>query len=219
MRHVKQILEFNQGIQDIVGDDSVSHKGFKYHSSFDFTQDKLGLFCNVIKELEVRSNAGTVIELGCGSAVIATCLKPETNYLGLDGNPDSGLFIDRLAQENKSNIVLDFTKEFVLEPAPKADLLLSFDFFEHLPNDKLDFAVEKAGGLLNEGGLAFFIIDRLPLAEHISIYPLEFWREKFERINGWTWIEDGEFMDFFFSNPCDHWNQNKEWHNYLMYRG
>jgi len=219
VKHVRQIIESNKGIVDIVGDDSLTHKGFKYHSSFDFTVDKLDKFCNVIRLLEAECGGDTVIELGCGSSVMATCLKEETSYLGLDGNPDAGMYVKGMNKENKHVIVVDFTKEFMLEPTVKADLLISFDVFEHLPEEKIDFVIKQVSRLLKPNGLAFFIIDRLPLQEHITIRDLSWWQNKFETINKWRRIESESFMQVLRENPCGHWVQNIQWHNYLLYRG
>lgn len=238
MKHIRQILPENKGIEDINEDvraalpsileghtpdnmtDSPSKPGFKYHSSFDFNHDNIGTFCAVINRLVEEADAKTVIELGCGSGILATCLPKHISYLGLDGNPDSGMFIKQLDQYNKHLIVLDYTREFILEPPPLADVMFSFDFFEHLEEDKTDFAIQKTGELLKPGGLAFFIIDRLPLPEHINIKPYEWWDEKFRRIAGWEpWDGGAEFLEFYHENKPPHWAQNTEWHNFMLYRG
>jgi SAM-dependent methyltransferase len=238
MRHIRQILPENKGIEDINETvraalpqileghipanmtDSPSKPGFKYHSSFDFNHTNVGTFGAVINWLIAEAEAQTVIELGCGSGILADFLPPATNYLGLDGNPDAGMFVKQMNQDNKHVIILDYTKDFILDPPPLADLMISFDFFEHLEEDRTDFVVQKTGELLRPGGLAFFIIDRLPLPEHINIKPYEWWDEKFRRIAGWTpWEKRDEFLEFYHKNKPPHWAQNTQWHNFMLYEG
>lgn len=204
----EQLNKENTGITDIHGDFSLTRKGFIVHSSFDFGHHNLGSFCKVVNRFVAKPEA-TVVELGCGSTVLATCLPEEATYVGLDANPGAGMYVKELKQDNKQVIILDLTKDFSIWPPLQADYVLSFDFFEHIEYAHIDILQRQIEPLLAVGGKAFFIIDTIDLPEHLIRESEEWWTSKFaQNCPSWKKVEDPELQKFYLQNVPPHWKPN-----------
>lgn len=214
----KQVLKDNKGITDIVEDRSETRKGFLYHSSFDFNHETIGNFYKVINRMVESKPNGTIVEMGCGSSIIAPYLPRTMTYVGLDGNPDSGVFARELNDPRCVNIVLDLTKEYKIEPNLEADFFISFDFFEHMEPENIDFVINKAEKLLAVGGKAFLIVDSMDLDEHLIQKPRQWWLDKFA-INAPSWklYDDPSFMSFYLQNVPPHWSYNVPQQHALLF--
>ena len=216
----KQVIPENIGITDVVEDRSEKHKGFLYHSSFDFNHETIGTFHKVINKMVEDRPYGTMVEVGCGSSIIAQYLPNTMTYVGLDGNQDSGVFARELGREDRVSLVLDLTEEFRIEPELQGDFLISFDFYEHMEPDKIDYVIQKSENLLARGGKAFLIIDTIPGDTHLIIESKEWWLGKFAmNAPSWRYYEDPNFMDLYWQNVPPHWSfQAKQQHTFLFRR-
>jgi SAM-dependent methyltransferase len=186
---IRQTNKENQGITDIQHDVSLTRKGFIDHSAVDFTPDALGDFCVFFKKMLPDKDSYTIIEFGCGSGVMATCLPKEVFYLGLDANHRAGPEAIKLNDPNKQFLVADLTAPFTLDPPLEADIIISFDFFEHIEEHNLRNVINSADQLLKKGGSFFSIIDKYPLPEHITRKPIQQWINIFNEYTNWELVD------------------------------
>ena len=182
----------NKGITDYENDRSLSHPGAVEHSGWDFTTEVMGNFCNFFQEFFRMYNIprpATVVEFGCGSGVFSTCLSPKDVYVGFDGNPRAGVYVGDVDKNNHQFICADLTQPITLNEELKADLFMSWDFFEHLSVNNIPAVVDNINNLLKDGGLFLSLIDTIILPEHISNFPLSYWRAKFLDLTNWELVE------------------------------
>ena len=186
---IKQTNPNNIGITDVKNDKSLTRPGWIEHSGWDFTPELLGDFCIFLKNVLPEKNKYTVIEFGCGSGVMTRCLPESVFYLGLDANQKAGPEIKKLNDPKKQFIAVDLTAPFTLEPPIKADIIMSFDFFEHIEEFNLEPVIKAVDNLLKKDGYFFSIIDRFPLPEHITNKPIVWWLDIFKRYTNWKLID------------------------------
>jgi SAM-dependent methyltransferase len=188
----------NKGIIDYNPEDpnhSLTRKGYAHHSGTEFTEEWLGDFGGWISELVGDSQ---VVELGCGSAVLSQYCK---NYIGLDGNKDAG---NCCVGEFH---VVDLTAPYAFDPLIQADFLISFNFLEHIEEDKMGVLLEQADRLLKPGARLLLVADHSEqeTGEHVTIKGEEWWDEQFQKVG---WIKDpvtSEFKASYFDHMPKHW--------------
>jgi len=189
---IKQIVENNIGITDVVNDGSLTYKGYVHHSGFDFVPELLGNFCKFINEFCNRfgiTDNSKIIEFGCGSGVLVNCFPNDCLYVGLDGNLEGGKFIKEKNNKNKNFISVDLTKDFCLEPYLKYDALFSFDFMEHLDLENISIVLNHMDNLLNKNGIMLSLIDTIELEAHRSNHPLPWWIDKINSLTNWQLVD------------------------------
>jgi hypothetical protein len=222
---IKNIITQNNGLHDYVGDISVSNPGAMYHSGFDFTPDLLGTFCDFLKPWVPNKENLVVIELGCGSGVMVNCFPKDCIYIGLDANPDAGRCIKDLRDPTKVYIPVNLKEHFQLDPDYKADILVSFDFFEHIHKEDLPTIIKQADNLLCGGGLFFSIIDTIDTTSHLTILPIEQWLQIFALETNWKLIsacsakynETTDVWQSYVSNIPSFWFKNLDYQMVFIY--
>jgi SAM-dependent methyltransferase len=182
---IKQIDAENKGIEDVSNDRSLTHRGYVHHSGFDFVPDNRGEFCKFIQAMIPQKEDLVVVEFGCGSGVLVQCLPEDCLYIGLDGNIEGGPFIKELDNPKKLHIPVDLTKDFELSPPVLADIVMSFDFFEHINEEHINKVISHFDRLLKPGGRFISLIDTIPLDEHVTIRPIEWWDSVFYSQTKW----------------------------------
>lgn len=192
----RQTNESNIGIVDLADDHNHSRtrQGYLHCSGTEFHPELLGGFGDFIARLV---GGGFVVELGCGSAVISAHCKG--GYLGLDGNVDGGNHC------TGEFFAVDLTSTIGFDPPVEADFLLSFNFFEHIEEDRVDAVLQNADKLLKPGGQVFFLIDLIYNGpEHVTLKEDDWWHERLQKY----WIRDEVTEDFrqdYLRNAPVHW--------------
>lgn len=137
----------------------------------------------LVKEFQPQ----TVLEIGCAKGYLVKALRD----LGIAayGCDISEYALNEAPEEVKDYLYLiDITDP---EPVtlPRFDLIVSYDTFEHLPEDVLD----NVFNFMNQVGTRYYIqvgTENTPDWQHdpthITIKPLEFWQERFEEA---IWVE------------------------------
>lgn len=163
--------------------------GHKYFEEGDgyFTYGDAEHFANTAKWLVDEFQPQTVLEIGCAKGYLVKALRD----LGISayGCDISEYAINEAPEEVRDYLYLiDITDP---EPVtlPKFDLVVSYDTFEHLPEELLD----NVFAFLDKTGTRFYIqvgTVNTPNwqhdSTHITIKPIEFWQEKFGEA---IWVE------------------------------
>ena len=123
----------------------------------------------------------TVLEIGCAKGFLVKALRD----LGVSayGCDISEYALNEAPEEVKDYLYLiDITDQKPVT-LPKFDLIVSFDTFEHLPEESLN----NVFAFLRATGTRFYIKVATPDTPdwqhdetHITVKPLEFWEERFE---------------------------------------
>jgi cyclopropane fatty-acyl-phospholipid synthase-like methyltransferase len=151
------------------------------------TYQDAGHFAEKAKWLVDEFQPQTVLEIGCAKGFLVKALRD----LGVSAY---GCDISEYAINEAPEVVRDYLYLVDItakEPItlPKFDLIVSYDTFEHLPEDVLD----NVFNFMNNVGTRFYIqvgTENTPNwqhdATHITIKPLSFWQERFEEA---IWVE------------------------------
>ena len=194
-----QTNPFNQGILDYDPADpnhSLTHKGYAHHSGTEFTEEWIGPFGEWFREF--AGDDLVVVELGCGSGILSRYC---TAYIGLDGNVEAG---NECVGEFYA---VDLTVPYGFDPPVQADLIVSFNFLEHIDADLIPRLLRQADQLLRPGGRLFLVADKSTqeTGEHVTIMEEDWWDSKFQAVG---WVKEcatDEFRRSYFDNVPLHW--------------
>jgi len=145
----------------------------RYPEKFDFIVNDL------LKDIPERAN---VLELGCGVGVFAKKLKeahPDINYFGIDISP--------LAIEELKKIGLNGEAKSLppIEVGNKYDVILGFEFLEHLDEEPRLKTVEEASKILSKDGLAIFSSpDDCMGSDEVAEHRVKFTKDSFKEFLG-----------------------------------
>ena len=191
----------NKGITDYMPDkpeSSISRPGYLHYSGTEFTEGWVGDFGRFIAGLV---GDGTVVEVGCGSAILSHYCK---TYIGIDGNVEAGNCC------KGEFFPVDVYLPFDFDPPIEADWLLSFNFLEHIEEHVLADVLKSFDRLLKVGGRIFFVIDHSGgQTEHVTRIDDDGWWH--DRLQAAGWVRDevsDNFKELYFENMPIHW---KSW--------
>jgi SAM-dependent methyltransferase len=127
---------------------------------------------------EVFPQAGSVIDVGCGSGAFAAEFSRQgVRAIGLEHSPH-GVKLAR--KQGVDCRPFDVARPVTEQIRESADLVYSFEVAEHVPASLADSFVDFMTGL---GSLVIFTAARPGQGGigHINEQPLDYWKEKFER--------------------------------------
>ena len=129
-------------------------------------------------------NPATAIEIGAGPGYLLFCLnRLGIHTLGVDGNPYSKEFFQREHPEFAGKYILDMSFQ---NDYPPADVVISIEVFEHLPDKEIHRVLSKIRGNISP---KYVVFSSTPHADphpgwdivwgHINLKRPEQWRDLF----------------------------------------